>query len=216
MGLDSFISRTVQGAGNGLRRFWSVVAIVLVAETAAILAFYGLEWTWLRSLHIAWLRTALEPLGCQVQTAGTLLTVEGRHFQIDPDCTYVDLILCSLPFLWRVNRRWTTSLGVLAAFAAGVLAANLVRVLYGVYAFSHGVSMFWAHDLPDYILWYPTMGVVALLWLRSLRALWPDVGRACQPPGSADFPARFEAPRPANHPPPQGVVPDVARTEARA
>ncbi len=142
--------------------------LTLLAEAIAILAFYGIEWSWLRQLHVLWLQTALQALGCAVQTGLHTLTVNGRPFAISPDCTYVDLILCGLPLLWRVNRRWTANLSVLAAYAVAVALVNLARVLYGVHAFSHGVSLFWSHDLPDYVLWYPALGVLALLWLRSL------------------------------------------------
>ncbi len=155
-------------------RFWQVVGIVLLAEGAAILAFCGLEWGWLRQLHVLWLQTTLQALGCHVETAGTLLTIEGQRFQIDPDCTYVDLILCGLPLLWRVHRRWSANLAVLAGFVGAVVVVNLARVLYGVYALAHGVSLFWAHDLVDYVLWYPTLGVIAWLWAQSLKTLWSE------------------------------------------
>jgi exosortase/archaeosortase family protein len=167
---DAKVSREEHG-----RDFWFPVAIVLLAEAIAILAFYNLEWSWPRQMHVQWLQTTLHALGCHVEAADTLLTVNGHHFQIDPDCTYVDLIICSLPLLWRVRRRFAANLAVLAAFAAAVLAINLGRVLYGVYAYSHGVSMFWAHDLVDYVLWYPTMGIVAFLWVRSLGTLVNNV-----------------------------------------
>ncbi len=152
--------------------FWKVVLLVLLAEAVAILAFYGFEWTWLRQMHVLWLQTTLQALGSHVQTAGNLLTVDGHSFQVDPDCTYVDLILCSLPLLWRFHRPPATNLTVMAGFAAAVVAVNLSRVLFGVYAHTQGMSLFWAHDLVDYVLWYPTMTVVALLWLRSLGSMW--------------------------------------------
>ncbi|MBI4325240.1 MAG: hypothetical protein HY674_08255 [Chloroflexi bacterium] len=147
---------------------------MLLAEGVAILAFYGLEWAWLRQMHVLWLQTTLQALGYHVETAGTLLTVEGQRFQIDPDCTYVDLILCALPLLWRVRRRLFANLAALAGFAGAVVVVNLARVLSGVYALAQGVSLFWAHDVVDYVLWYPTLGVVAWSWAQSLRTLWPE------------------------------------------
>jgi hypothetical protein len=166
-------------------RFWRVVCLVLLAEATAIAAFYGLEWIWLRSLHVAFLQTILPALGCSVEASGDLLTVQGHAFKIDADCTYIDLVLCSLPLLWRVHRRRSANLAVLAGFAAGVAVVNLARVLFGVYALANGVSMFWAHDLVDYVLWYPTLGMVALLWMRSLREFWD-----APPPGApASLPA---------------------------
>jgi hypothetical protein len=158
-----------------MKSFWTPVALTVLAGATAILVFYGLEWSRLRQLHVLWLQTTLHALGCHVEAAGTLLTVNGHHFQNDPDCTYADLIICSLPLLWRVHRRLPRNLTVLAAFAAAVLVVNLGRVLLGVYAFAHGVSLFWAHDLVDYVLWYPTMGFVALLWMQSLGTLGNNV-----------------------------------------
>ena len=161
-----------KNVGAPARGFWFPMLLVLLAETVAILAFYGLDWSWLRQMHVLWLQATLQALGCTVQTAGTLLTVQGQHFQIDPDCTYVDLIVCGLPLLWRFHRRWTANLAAMAAFAAAVVIVNFARVLYGIYAFTHGVSLFWAHDLVDYVLWYPTLAIVALFWMRSLKTLW--------------------------------------------
>jgi hypothetical protein len=150
-------------------QFWRVVAFALLAEGTAILAFYGLEWTWLRQLHVLWLHAALESLGCAVQTGIHCLTVAGQRFQIDPECTYVDLVVCSLPLLWRIHRRLVANLALLAGFAAAVIAVNLGRVLLGIYTITHGVSLFWAHDVVDYLLWYPTLGMVIISWARSLK-----------------------------------------------
>lgn len=137
-------------------------------EIAAIIAFYGLEWLWLRQSLVNALALILPVLGCTVYSGHYSLTVGDRLFQFDPDCTYVDLALCSLPFLWRIRRPIITNVAVLTAFAGAVMLGNLIRVALGIYAVSHGASTFWAHDIPDYILWYPSLIVVAVSWLRSL------------------------------------------------
>lgn len=156
-------------------RFWKVVGVALLVEVVAILVFYGSDWLWLRRLHVTWLQSTFQGLGCEVQAAGTLLTVDGHRFQVDPDCTYVDLILCSLPLLWRVHRRPAANVVVMAAFATSVLVVNLVRVLFGVHGVTRGISLFWAHDFVDYLIWYPALGIVAFLWVGSLRTLWSSL-----------------------------------------
>lgn len=156
----------------GGRGFWRPILLVLFLEALAVLAFYGFEWSWLRRLHVLWLQDVLQSLGCALQAGLYSLTVNGREFQISRDCTYVDLIICGLPLLWRGRQHWVGNLTVLAAYAGAVVLVNLIRVLYGVYAYANGVSLFLAHDFLDYLLWYPTMAILVFLWVRSLRTLW--------------------------------------------
>jgi hypothetical protein len=172
---------------------WNAICCTLAAEVTAIAAFYALEWRWLRQALVGALGVILPAIGCSVHTALYSLTVGNRLFQFDSDCTYVDLVLCSLPFLWRTHRRLAANLVVMSAFASIVLMGNLVRVALGICAVSHGVSTFWAHDVPDYMLWYPTLIVVCVLWLRNL--LRKGDGRGCVLPGLCKVPQteQFEA-----------------------
>lgn len=146
--------------------------LVVLAEAAAIAAFYGFQWEWLRTANVACLHAILQGLGCHVQSIGHAMTVEGRAFVADRDCTYVDLILCSLPLLWRVRRSLADNAAVLASFAAVVVVVNLARATLAIYVTARGGSWFWSHDMVDYVLWYPTLGAVGLLWAQSLKTLW--------------------------------------------
>lgn len=155
-------------------RFWKVFWGALVAEVVATCTFYGLEWNWLRELNLQLVQAALNGLGCSLEAQDRSLTLPGRVFLITPDCTYVDLIICSFPLLWRVRRSFIGNCGVLTLFAMAVFAVNLPRVALAVYVTANGGSLFWSHDMVDYVLWYPTLAVVALGWLRSLGTLRRD------------------------------------------
>ena len=158
--------------GHGL--FWRVFLVSLCAEVLAIVAFFGLEWSWLRKVNILWLHITLPALGCPVKVNGYTLDVLGHPFEISSYCTYVDLMICSFPLLWRVRRRLAANLAVLAGFAGIVALVNLARVLLAVYGMAKGASMFWAHDIEDYVLWYPTISIAALFWFRYAGSLWRE------------------------------------------
>ena len=101
-----------------------------------------------------------------------------------PDCTYIDLVLILIPFLWRVEVSPGRNLVWLAAFTVAVQLVNLARVWFSIWFFSRGGSWFLAHDLPDYLLYYPTL-VLVILW-----ALSRDRQLACQPTTTIAGPVR--------------------------
>jgi len=94
------------------------------------------------------------------------LGVEGKVHYYSPECTYLDLLMIVAPFLWVFGAsRWSNILriGIVALVIQGW---NLVRCWAAVYFDVLGVDRFYAHDLPDYIIWWPTVAAVVLLALR--------------------------------------------------
>jgi len=99
------------------------------------------------------------------------LSVEGKVHFYSPECTYVDLLFMVVPFVWIFGATHRSNIQWLAIATLAIVGTNLVRCWAAVYLDVIGVSRFYAHDLPDYILWWPTVGVVVLL------SLWRDLVR---------------------------------------
>ena len=101
-----------------------------------------------------------------VYEASPALSVEGKVHYYTAECTYLDLLMIVAPFVWVFGAsRWRNMLRIAIA-ASVILGGNLVRCWAAVYLDVQGVSRFYAHDLPDYLIWWPTVAVVVLLALR--------------------------------------------------
>jgi len=132
--------------------------------------FYAVSWMPLRIELRDFLAFLLRSGGSAVMLA----TVDGSpvlrfpHGQIylSPDCTYMDLVLILLPFLWRPGKALRLNLSCLVAFAVAVQLVNLARVSFCVWFMARGYPWFYIHELPDYLLYYPTVLVVFVWCLR--------------------------------------------------
>jgi hypothetical protein len=49
---------------------------------------------------------------------------------------------------------------------AAVAAVDIARVVLGIHAMSRGVPELWAHDVPDTLLYYPTVAFAGWIALR--------------------------------------------------
>jgi hypothetical protein len=148
---------------------WRFVFFILSAEAFAIILFYSISWSWLRAAHALMLQAMLRLLDCNVQSVAPFFMVEQHAFAVDADCTYVDLILCGLPLLWRTHRNALGNFAWMVSFVAAVTLVNIPRMTLAVYVTAHGGSWFWSHDMIDHVLWYPTLGLIAISWIRSLK-----------------------------------------------
>ena len=139
--------------------------------------FYAVSWMPLRIAVRDAAASCLQTVGMRVDVTAfegsPALRVAGKQFHFTPDCTYIDLVLILIPFLWRVEASPGRNLVCLAAFTAVVQLVNLVRAWFSIWFSSHGGSWFLAHDLPDYLLYYPTL-VIVILWALRRDRQWAD------------------------------------------
>jgi exosortase/archaeosortase family protein len=158
----------------------------------AVALFYSVSWLPLR-------RAVRDGVSWVMQHGGFITTVsvyEGspallvgsKRFYFTPDCTYVDLWLILIPFLWRLDWPWRRNLGWILGFGVMVCAANFIRLCVSTYLWATGHSWLVAHELPDYVLYYPTLLVVVLIALRRDTALHaarpPPRGASAEAPGT--------------------------------
>jgi exosortase/archaeosortase family protein len=82
------------------------------------------------------------------------------------ECTYIDLLLTLVPFVWLFEGTILANMRRIAIAAIIILVGNLIRSWISVYLNLRGIDWFYAHDLPDYVIWWPTVVVVVVLALR--------------------------------------------------
>jgi hypothetical protein len=114
--------------------------------------------------------------GYKVFAQDTYFCVDGHWGQISRDCTYVDLFLLTAPF---VIRRGTIVQNIvrLSVFLGIVLSIDFVRILLSIYVVMSGFSWKIGHDLVDYFVYYGTLVVTALLWMKAQYSAHADKGR---------------------------------------
>ena len=94
------------------------------------------------------------------------LRVGDHAFSFTAECTYLDLLMIVAPFLWVFGASLWRNILRIGIAALVILGGNLIRCWASVYFFVRGIDWFYTHDLPDYIMWWPTVAVVVLLALR--------------------------------------------------
>ncbi len=145
----------------------------------AIVVFYACQWGWLRSAVAALLTAALRASGLPATRSLYEISVGGLRVAITPECTYVDWFLCAAPWIWRRGPLANNLLRVIA-LAAGVGAANFLRLYLAICGALAGLPWWAAHDVPDYILWYPGVVLAFLFWLRAAAASAAPASRDLQ------------------------------------
>lgn len=143
----------------------------LLALAGCWLLFYMLDWMALRNWLAQGLHVVLSMWGhvstVDVTNNNVLLVVDGMRFGIDARCTYLDLVLCMLPFLWRAGLPTRVNLGILLLTFFAVQGINFARLVGSHLALSQGASWALAHDLPDLLLWSLALILVVHNALRS-------------------------------------------------
>ena len=141
----------------------------IAACCLGILVFHALEWNWLRHFDTRCLGQVFAFMDGDASFGRFWVQFNGARCDFSSDCTYVEWILCAAPFVWRRQRSFIENIVWLAGMATVVTAANLVRLCLAVLLSSRGYGWFWAHDIADDILCYPTLIAVMLAWLFALR-----------------------------------------------
>lgn len=172
---------------------WSNVVLRFVA----LAVLYGLFWAWdwmpirvlLRDV-IGWsIRVSGYAPASFVYYGSPALGVQSKVHHYSQECTYIDLLIIVLPFIWRFGDTLQNNIWRIGIATVVILGLNLVRCWAAVYLDVRGVGRFLAHDLPDYVVWWPTVVIVALL------ALQHDYGDRIQQPSTAieaEFPMHVD------------------------
>lgn len=129
-------------------------------------AFWLCDWRVLVDAQAAVLAAMFDLIRSTVRVSNVDLITAHGPLRLDAECTYADLFLCSAPFVAAGKDLRGAAIGV-GLLLLWVSAINLARVFLAVLAFDGGVSFTWAHDVPDFVLWYGTLVWVAAAWWRA-------------------------------------------------
>jgi len=151
---------------NGLRVSpWIAVRMGFVLAVWCV--FEIIPWGPLPRLQRDLTGSALHALGYRavpIESEGVpTIVADRRHYTFTPECTYVDLLLMVLPFVWDVRPGVARGCLRVLVVSTVVLAGNFVRVTIALALHIDGGSWFLCHDLPDTIVFYPAV-CAALIW----------------------------------------------------
>lgn len=149
------------------RGILTVSAFVLM-----IAAWYTLNWEWVRAPLLGVLKGIFRTIGFNVASSGYMLCIETKCFEVTPDCSYIDLFLCMTPFIWRKGSL-LENLTRLMMMGVIIAAIDLARLTFAIAMNVLGADWFMVHDLVDYALWYPSLTVAIVLWLKWTRTPLP-------------------------------------------
>lgn len=128
-------------------------------------AIYGAsDWVWWRKAIIYTMQIVTDWLSIPLVVHGFELSLGGYNTVINRDCTYGQWVATAVPMLWTlgVSSRLMFVLGMVALCQL----VNIARILVATLATANGIPWFWAHDIPDYVIWYGSIALLALIWLH--------------------------------------------------
>lgn len=130
--------------------------------------YYNLSWVPLQLLLAKVLVGMFTLGGHSASHVSGYLTVDNFVTRIDSDCTYIDLILVALPFVYRGDRLFRDATRVLF-FVVMVSALNIARVYFAIAWHLRGVPWQYTHDLISNLTYYPVFVLIIFWWLEAMR-----------------------------------------------
>jgi hypothetical protein len=167
---------SVEGEHSLLRCSWiarrALFARALIS-TLLVGVFYAWNWIPLRVAQrdvIEWSlrRTEYAPAAV-LHDGAPAIRVADEYYFFTAECTYLDLVMIVVPFLWVFGASRRSNVLRITIAALAILGGNLVRSWAAVYFNVRGTDWFYTHDLPDYLIWWPTVAIVVVLALRRDR-----------------------------------------------
>jgi hypothetical protein len=152
---------------------FEIILSRVLALGLAVALFYGATWLPLQVAlrdGVGWfMRWVRLPAIAAMYKGSPALRVGDKQFHFTPECTYVDLWLFLIPFLWRLDWTWRRNVVYVLSFGLLVGTVNFIRVCMSTYLYTTGHTWLVSHSLEDYALFYPT-----LLWVvvTAMRRDW--------------------------------------------
>ena len=144
------------------RSIWIAVWISL-----GLVIFYHFEWTSFRVLIQHTVILCISSVANPVAISSTSFSLDSVIFEVTPECTYLDLLICLLPLCWRERIDFRSNCIFCLSIASLICFVNLIRLNFLVLASTHGIEWTWAHDLPDTAIWYGALALGVVSRLRT-------------------------------------------------
>lgn len=107
-----------------------------------------LNWGWLCSATSEAILRFSSFLGFATQRlAFDTIAVQGRDFQFEASCTFIDVVVGSLPLVWNGKSRLSRNLVCIAATSGALLLFNIVRLETGQILCAFGVPWVMADSI---------------------------------------------------------------------
>jgi exosortase/archaeosortase family protein len=119
--------------------------------TMGIFSFYAIEWIPLRTFWAWLISVSMNFLGIKLISENDFIFVANNVVQVSARCTYLDLFLIGVPFVW-VQKGYKKNIIAVILFAFVVFVVNYLRLCLTIILFYKGLSRFWSHDILDYII----------------------------------------------------------------
>ena len=131
---------------------WRVAASFLL-----ILLAFQFQWQFLCDLTTRTLISASHFFGVNaIRDSGSTFSINHLLFKVAMPCTNIEAILGTLPLLWDGRYSIKRNVRNFVIFALAIQAVNLLRLVLGFVAYSHGFSWLFSHEIPAgifYFLW---------------------------------------------------------------
>jgi len=115
---------------------------------AFVLLAHQLRWEWLRALTSEVILQVSATLGmATARVSFDIISVNGQLFQYVTACTFVDVFIGSIPFIWGLKRSLLGNVLWLSGAATVLFCFNLVRLEIGQVLYAWGASWTLADDV---------------------------------------------------------------------
>jgi len=160
------------GITNYLRSPEFMVRLLFVA--AGLAAFFALPHAYVRIIYAKFIACLLLATGQHVELISGDIGIKsslGIHYLVTADCTYLDWLAVVTP--WLVNMETPIrSLRDCLLVTGFIFLYNSIRIYASIMLSEQGLPWFWAHDLYDYLTWYPSVilasGLLFIIRIKNI------------------------------------------------
>ena len=149
---------------NRLPLNWRQIVLVTFSIGLGWTVYGASDWIWWRKAVIWALAGLAQLTSTPLAIQDFTISLGGITSEIGRDCTYAQWVATALPMLWTLGVRHRIVIVLGAVLSMQVV--NIFRIFLAILSSANGVPWFWAHDLPDYTIWYGTIAVLAVVWLE--------------------------------------------------
>jgi exosortase/archaeosortase family protein len=146
--------------------------IRLLITVLLVIVYFGLDWTLIQVFVRDAVTRLLGLLGHKTLSFdavdGPYILVGFKNtFSITAHCTYIDFVLILAAFCWRFNTSLVVNLSRLLLMATVIMALNIIRIVLAIHFHQTGVSWFFAHNVPHWIIQLSMVIPAVLIALKT-------------------------------------------------
>jgi exosortase/archaeosortase family protein len=150
-----------------------------------IIVYFGLDWTPIQVFVRDAVTKLLNLLGHHTHSFdgvdGPYVLLDFKNsFRVTAHCTYIDLVLILAAFCWRFNTSLPVNVSRLLLMATVIMALNIVRIALSIHWHHTGISWFFAHNVPHWIIQLSMVISAVLIALKTDYAVSRSASQRCK------------------------------------